>query len=249
MVLAGEVFINDEQIWRDDSLVEPLSRSWNMPRLLRFSEPDLRDGVNSIRIHVVSVPGQPLGLGSVFLGATPQMQEIYEGLQWHNRTLFSINLIVSGVLGIFFLALWAAHRNETAYGWYALSTLFWLIFASKIVAVSPWPFADSASAVVVYHASLVLTISRFCVFSWRLSEQKFPQLERGLVVLHCHCIAHFDSDAIYLCGTHTYSRGAGVHSYFLMQLFGDAVSCLADAQSGAYSIGRLFDGLVDHYSA
>jgi hypothetical protein len=29
--MAGQVFINDDLLWQDQSLVEPLSRSWNMP--------------------------------------------------------------------------------------------------------------------------------------------------------------------------------------------------------------------------
>lgn len=180
IVLAGEVYINHEQIWSDDSLIEPLSRSWNIPRILRFPEPLLRDGSNSVYIRVVSVPGQPLGLGEVSIGPAAAMQQRYEELKWHSRTVFAVNLIVSGVLGVFFLALWVAHRNETAYGWYALSTFFWLIFAFSIVAGSIWPFTETASAVRVYHASLVLSIACFCVFTWRFSAQKLPRLERAL---------------------------------------------------------------------
>lgn len=162
------IYINDEKIWRDESLVEPLSSSWNMPRLLHFSEQYLRDGVNSIRIRVVSVPGQSLGLGKIYLGAIPAMQQVYDGLWWRSRTLFTIILIVSGVLGIFFLALWVAHRNETAYGWHALSTLFWIICTSNILAVSPWSFADSTSASTVYISSLMLSILCFLYFQLAL---------------------------------------------------------------------------------
>lgn len=183
VVLAGEIYINDELLWRDAHLVEPMSRSWNMPRLLRLSEPYLRDDMNSIRIRVVSIPGQQLGLGRVFIGTIPAMQQIYDGLWWRNRTLFAINLIVSGVLGLFFLALWVAHRNETAYGWYALSTIFWVIFASNILAISPWPFPSTAIAVSVYLIALVLSISCFCIFSWRLSGLKLPRIERALWLL------------------------------------------------------------------
>ena len=180
IVLAGEIYLNNEPLWRDASMVEPLSRSWNMPRLLRLPEAHLLDGINTIRIRVVSTSGQQLGLGPVYLGKTQAMQQIYDGLWWRNRTLFTINMIVSGVLGIFFLALWVAHRNETAYGWYALSTLFWLIFISSILATSPWPFASSAGAATVFLAGLVLSIATFCIFTWRLSEQKLPRIERVL---------------------------------------------------------------------
>ncbi len=183
IVLAGEIYLNDELLWRDASLVEPMSRSWNMPRMLRLSEPQLRDGINSIRIHVVSMPGQQLGLGRVFVGTTSAMQQIYDELWWRNRTIFTINLIVSAVLGLFFLTLWVAHRNETAYGWYALSTLCWIVFAANILATSPWPFASSAMAVSVCLIALLLSISCFCIFSWRLSGWKLPRIERALWLL------------------------------------------------------------------
>ena len=88
--LAGEIYINDELLWRDASLVEPISRSWNMPRLLRLSEPYLRDGINSIRIRVVSIPGQQLGLGRVFVGSAPAMRRsmtAYGGVTVHSLPL------------------------------------------------------------------------------------------------------------------------------------------------------------------
>ncbi|MGU3576539.1 7TM diverse intracellular signaling domain-containing protein [Brucellaceae bacterium C25G] len=183
IVLAGEIYINDELLWSDASLIEPMSRSWNFPRLLRLSEPHLRDGVNSFRIRVVSTAGQQLGLGRIFIGPTSAMQLVFDDLWWGNRTLFTINLIVSAVLGLFFLTLWVAHRNETAYGWYALSTIFWIVFASNILAVSPWPFVSSAVAVSVYLIALILSITCFCIFSWRLSGLKVPRIERILWLL------------------------------------------------------------------
>lgn len=180
IVLAGEVYINNHQLWQDPSLVEPLTRSWNMPRLLRLPETHLLDGINTIRIRVVSIPGQHLGLGSVFLGETRPMQKIYDGMLWRNRTLFTINMIVSGVLGIFFLALWIAHRNDSAYGWFALSTMFWLLFAFSVLATDPWPFTSTASVTTVFLAGLILAITTFCIFTWRLSEQSLPRIERAL---------------------------------------------------------------------
>jgi hypothetical protein len=48
MVLAGEVYLNQDLLWRDQHLQEPLSRSWNLPRYtllpasaLRPAEPPL----------------------------------------------------------------------------------------------------------------------------------------------------------------------------------------------------------------
>ncbi|WZB72709.1 hypothetical protein WJ968_17300 [Achromobacter xylosoxidans] len=46
--MAGEVYANDDLLWRDASQSEPLSRSWNMPRYWRLPESAMRDGVNTI---------------------------------------------------------------------------------------------------------------------------------------------------------------------------------------------------------
>ncbi|KAG1435600.1 hypothetical protein G6F57_021052 [Rhizopus arrhizus] len=78
--MAGEVFINDERIWRDAHLTEPLSRSWNLPRYWRLPEALLRDGVNTLWLRVVGVSQQTPGLGPVHLGAAQAMQALQEDL-------------------------------------------------------------------------------------------------------------------------------------------------------------------------
>ena len=180
MVMAGEIFVNDEPLWRDDRLIEPMSRSWNMPRFWRLPESLLKEGVNTLRFRVVSTEGQALGLGPVHIGEPQQVQQTFEMLTWRNRTLFTVNLIVSAVLGLFFLALWIPHRSQTAYGWYALSALCWIIFVTSVLATSPWPFTTTAMAAKFFLAALVLSIATFCMFTWRLANQYWPRLERFL---------------------------------------------------------------------
>ncbi|WYX10095.1 hypothetical protein WJ978_01555 [Achromobacter xylosoxidans] len=60
IVMAGEIYLNDDLLWRDASQVEPLSRSWNMPRYWRLPESSLRDGANTVWIRVAGVAGQTL---------------------------------------------------------------------------------------------------------------------------------------------------------------------------------------------
>jgi hypothetical protein len=63
IVMAGEVFVNSELIWRDQSLVEPLSRSWNMPRYWLLPKALLKEQGNSIWVRVHGLSSQTPGLG------------------------------------------------------------------------------------------------------------------------------------------------------------------------------------------
>ena len=66
--VAGEVYINDELLWRDASLAEPLSRSWNVPRWWMLPESALHPGVNTVWVRAVGPAALTPGLGAVRLG-------------------------------------------------------------------------------------------------------------------------------------------------------------------------------------
>ncbi|MGY6268860.1 7TM diverse intracellular signaling domain-containing protein [Achromobacter denitrificans] len=180
VVMAGEAYVNDERIWSDPQLAEPLSRSWNMPRHWLIPQALLRDGVNTLWVRVVGVAGQTPGLGPVHLGDPPAMQQRYEDLWWRNRSLFTLNLIVSAVLGGLCFCIWLMRREQSTYGWYALMALFWVLFIANVLVTSPWPFSDSVTAARANIMALVLYVACFCIFTWRFGRQSLPRTERAL---------------------------------------------------------------------
>ncbi len=180
MVMAGEVFVNEHRIWRDAHLVEPLSRSWNMPRYWRIPDALVHDGANAIWVRVVGVAAQSPGLGPVSLGEPAAMQALYDDWQWHMRTLFMANLIASAMMsGLFFFA-WLAHRRQDDYGWYALTNLMWALFASNVLATTPWPFPDTLMAARANIMFQVLHCACFCIFTLRFCGQRWRRAERVL---------------------------------------------------------------------
>ena len=183
IILAGEVYVNDSLLWRDASLVEPLSRSWNMPRYWRLPEQLLRTDVNTVMIRVVGVAGQKPGLGPIHLGEAQAIRQMYDERLWHNRTLFVLNLTISAVLGGIFFFIWLTNRKQTDYGWYALMSLFWVLFISNVVLTKPWPFTDAVSIAKANAIALVLYVACFCIFTWRFGEQHMPRLEKALWAL------------------------------------------------------------------
>ncbi|CAB3859625.1 hypothetical protein LMG26858_02150 [Achromobacter anxifer] len=189
VIMAGEVYLNDERIWRDPQLTEPLSRSWNMPRYWLIPEALVRPGENTLWIRVVGVAGQSPGLGPVHLGAQAAVLEQYEDLWWRHRTLFTLNLIVSAVLGGLCFFIWLMRREQRAFGWYALTALFWVLFIANVLMTSPWPFPDSLTAARANIMALVLYVACFCMFTWRFGGQSLPRTEKALWLLAAALLA------------------------------------------------------------
>ena len=180
IVMAGEIHLNDDLLWRDASLAEPLSRSWNMPRYWRLPESAVRDGANTLWIRVTGVAGQTPGLGPVYLGEPEALARAHDLRWWRNRDLFLVNLVISATLGALFFLLWAMKPRQSSHGWYALTAFFWVLFCANVLAVSPWPFGTTLMAARANTVALTLHIGCFCLFTWRFGGQSWPRLEKAL---------------------------------------------------------------------
>jgi len=178
--MAGEVYINDNLIWRDVHLTEPLTRSWNMPRYWRLPDALLKESTNTLWVRVVGVKGQSPGLGRIHVGEAQSIQQQYDDLWWRNRTLILMNIVITAVMGGLFFCIWLSNRKQTVHGWYALMALFWVLFIYNVLATDPWPLPDSVTAAKANTMSLVLYVACFCMFTWRFGEQSMPRIEKTL---------------------------------------------------------------------
>ena len=180
MSMAGELFINDDRLWSDASLVEPLSRSWNTPRWFVFPQSALRDGVNTVWIRVVGVAPLSPGLGSVRLDNATQVAAEKAESVWRQRTVYVFSAGLSAAVGCLFGAVWCLRRSEKAFGWYALMSIAWMVYLFTLLAVSPWPFADTLTMSRVNIAVFVVYALCFCIFTLRFGAQVLPRVERCL---------------------------------------------------------------------
>ncbi|MFU1999368.1 sensor histidine kinase [Bordetella avium] len=178
--MAGEVYSNDDLLWRDASLVEPLSRSWNMPRYWVLPASSLHKGVNTLWVRVVGRADFGAGLGPVHIGPAAQIQALYDDTFWRQRSRYILNLVVSLSLSGLFFCVWVVRRSQRDYGWYAFCTLCWALFVANVLMTSPWPFADSAMALRANTMALVLYVAGFCMFTWHFGGQSLPRIERAL---------------------------------------------------------------------
>jgi signal transduction histidine kinase len=183
MVMAGEVFVNGDLLWRDRHLAEPLSRSWNMPRFWLLPESALHAGTNSVWIRVHGLAEQTPGLGEVRLGEPEALRQWHEQTWWNQRTLFTMNIVVSAVLGVLFGFAWLQRRASKAFGWYALNAFCWALFLANILATEAWPFPDTLAVARGNLLVFVLFSLSFCLFTWRFGGLRLPRLEKLLWAL------------------------------------------------------------------
>lgn len=179
--MAGEIYLNDTLIWRDRSLKEPLSLNWGLPRWWLLPASALHEGVNSIWIKVAGHLDFSPGLGPVTLGPADEIEALYAQKTWLQRTSFFISMILSAAVGCIFFIVWCMHRSERAYGWYALMTLFWVLYLQNVLAVSAWPFSELLMHSRANTILFALYVLCFCLFTWRFGEQQLPRTSRLLL--------------------------------------------------------------------
>lgn len=178
--MAGAIFVNQELLWRDASLIEPLSRSWNSPRFFALPGAALKPDHNALFVQVVGASRFDSGLGSLVISNVDEAAAFYDNRRFFFRTLPGVNLVISLTLGTLFLALWLMRREDAAYGWYALTSALWVIFLSNTLVTTPWPFATTESWSRWITASMVLFCGALCLFLWTFAGQRFVRLARAL---------------------------------------------------------------------
>ncbi len=181
--MAGEVSLNGTPISRDDSLVEPLTRAWNTPRYWLLAPPLLRPGTNTLLVRVSGLFAYQAGLGPVSLGTPAAMQADFERERLIRRDLQVLGLAVSAAASAFFAALWLLRRRETAYGWFALMSVLWLLFGYNQIATSPWPFASNHSWQALNVSLLLVFGVSYVVFALRFCGRRMPRLEAAALLL------------------------------------------------------------------
>lgn len=182
--MAGEIYLNDTLLWRDASLQEPLSRSWNSPRYLILPNAALHATDNAIWIRVQGRALVHPGIGLVRLGPPAQMRALFEKLWWSTRTVYEINLVGSLFIAGLFAGIWLLYRKQSVHGWFALLNLAWAMFIYNVVATDPWPFSDVADVARANAIAYMVFCTCYAIFILQLQGQALRRWqERGLQAL------------------------------------------------------------------
>lgn len=184
--MAGEIYLNDSLLWRDASLQEPMSRSWNVPRYWILPETALNANDNALWIRVQGRALVGPGLGVVMMGPAAKMLALHETIWWSHRTVYVINMVASLCIAGLFAGIWLLYRKQSLHGWFALLNLAWALFIYNIVAVDPWPFGDTVGVVRANTIAFMVFSTSYAIFIFRLLQEgarhRWP--ERGLLALN-----------------------------------------------------------------
>ena len=174
---AGAVFLSGDLLWRDKHLQEPLSKSWNMPRYWILPISGLNSGENEILIYVNGLAFQSPGIGQISFNNVQNNYESYQSQIWNRRTLFQINLILSITFGVICFVIWLSRRKETTFGWFALSSLLWVLFISNMLTIETFPYPNTLIAAQANLAFFILYVVSFCIYSFRFIQKRFIKVE------------------------------------------------------------------------
>ena len=184
--LAAAVYLNGSLIDRDPSLVEPLSRNWHVPRYFLVQAPLLKPGQNELLVRVSGLAAYQPSFGVVDVGDPALLQARYRKEVWIRHDLqvldSAIGLVLAAMVGLF----WLLRRQDSMYGWYALSAVFGRLYDSNFFVGSPWPFNTTDGWQAFIGGCYVVGAAAHTVFLLRFCERRWPRLERvllGLAVL------------------------------------------------------------------
>lgn len=167
--MAGEVYSNQDLIWRDPQLQEPLSRSWNSPRYWVLPHSSLHaTGINTVWVRVVGIAALSPGLGRLHLGGPEQLLSQFQDNLWNVRTSIMLNLSITAALGMLALFCWLPHRKHPVFGWYALVSVCWLWFGSNLLQTQTWPYPNNLVLTRFNHVAYIAYITSFVIFCWHL---------------------------------------------------------------------------------
>lgn len=181
--MAGAFYLNGSLIGGDTQLVEPLSRSWNLPRYWMVDAPLLRPGPNELLVRVSGLAAYQPGLGSVTLDATGPLKAAFRESTLTRRTLSMLGLGLTLVMGVFYGMLWLLRRSERSYGWFSLFSLLWVPYAYNYVALTTWPFASTEAFQRANHIALLASIACFVMFALHFCELARPRRQRAVLLV------------------------------------------------------------------
>ncbi|MBS0199894.1 MAG: ATP-binding protein [Proteobacteria bacterium] len=181
--MAAEVRLNGSVIDRDASLVEPLSRKWHVPRYFVVQAPLLKQGQNELLVRVSGFSEYAPGFGTVSVGDATALQASFNDAVFIRRDMqvldFAIGIVMASLFGLF----WLLRRQDTTYGWYALSGFFGGLYGSNYIANSTWPFPTTNMWQAFIAACFVAMVVAHSIFLLRYCNRRWPRIERVLLVI------------------------------------------------------------------
>lgn len=166
------VYLNGTFLGTGGSFDEPISRTWNRPRIYLIAPELIRAGLNTLDVRLQAHLYTQASLYPPRIGPEKEIREIYEQNYFLRITLNQIASILIGVVGLLMLNLWWRRRQDSAYGYFAASALVWAVQSTNLYVVTPplhtahWEILINASF-QIFSALLLISMLRYVRVEWK----------------------------------------------------------------------------------
>ncbi len=181
MTQSGRIFLNQHVLWQDLFLEKDMARNQYLPRMWSIPAAHLKQGFNSILIQVYpNIMGQ-VGIGRISLTNHQDTLASYQKWFFEKRTLVKFNLIVNGIVAIFYFLAWLVYRSEKAFLMFAVTAVLWSLYSLFFLSTDPHLLSFSTAERLQQIIFCFYTVSA-CVAAWLFAGVRFPYVQRFLMM-------------------------------------------------------------------
>ena len=126
--MNAAVYFNGEFLGDGGSFEQPLGRNWSRPLYFKIPGAVWKQGDNVLDIRLRSDAGVGM-LAPVTIGSHGLVSGVYDQAYFFHVQLNEGLFILTLAVAFFFFSLWLKRRNDTQYGWFALTALVWSLLS------------------------------------------------------------------------------------------------------------------------
>ena len=179
---TGQVFINQDLLWKDVSTEEPISRNVVTPHIWNIPNSSLHQGENILLVQVHGSQTQKSGIGKVLIGDYNTVYDTYSGWILEKKTLTYLNAMLNFVIAIICFLVWMVTRDNNAFFWFGAVSILWVIYSLLVVYSDPIPYLSSINIDRLQNIIFSIYVAVGCLAAWRFAHAYFPKIEKALFI-------------------------------------------------------------------
>ena len=180
VVMNAVVYVNGERVGDGGRVDDPVARNSNRTLLLPFEASLLRSGENLLHVRLVSDRPDGGFLPALHVARFHDLAPAHARAELIRRTLLWILVALRLVMAAFTAAIWVMSRKGPYYGWFALSSVAWVIAEIDLMVI------DVPIPIVWWYWLFNVAIGWWGIFSVRLVLSfvgvSKPGAERALMI-------------------------------------------------------------------
>jgi signal transduction histidine kinase len=169
------VYLDGNLVGASAELDRPTKLNWNMPQLFVLPAHSLSPGNHDLHIRIYTGIGGTGRLAPFALGPLSELSLVHQRRAWAQFYGPQAISLAVALIGTISFLLWLRRRDETAFGYFALVCVIWIVRNMHLIKHEP--ALPAFIFYVVTHSSAVWLSAAIYVFCFRMLEKRFPRVE------------------------------------------------------------------------